>query len=497
MRFLLCVLPILGACIEQDLSQIKDAELPDTADTSDTSIPEDPLLSVALSPDPVYTQDVLQASASHPDGSEAVVTWRWEVNTVDTAASNPALDGATWFDKDDVVQAIATSTATGGIARATIVVSNTPPTAPGTEIFPEAPQAGQHNLVCTVVTNAADDDNDAITYSATWTVDGAAHTGATQTNFSGDTISSADTVETQEWVCTVTPNDGEEDGPTATATVVIGAGEPTPELADCTENLASLAAPVEVGTASGGGGYGIGAWMTDADPAAAARAWVMMDYDNDQVMEYASVADVGSGSASHAITLVDDWAGTGHVVVDGVLYYNEEDSPTLVALDLDAGVELARQDLPDAGYDNTYAYSYGATTDIDFAADAGHLYVVYSTAAAAGRIVVSEVNPATLTVLSSWTAATATKIDFANTFIACGVLYGINSETANGPCFFCTDTTIDLAWNLASGAESAPGTAFTSPGTSGYIGAVDYNPADGLIYVMRGGVMGQVQPSWN
>ena len=109
----------------------------------------------------------------------------------------------------------------------------------------------------------------------------------------------------------------------------------------------------------------------------------------------------------------------------------------------------------------------------------------------------SEVNPATLTVLTTWTAASATKIDFANTFIACGVLYGINSESLNGPCFYCTDTTIDLAWNLASGAESNPGTAFTSPGTSGYIGAVDYNPADGLIYVMRGGVLGTIQASWN
>ena len=64
MRFLLCVLPIFGACIEQDLSQIKDAEPPDTADTDGTSIPGDPLTVLALSPDPVYTLDLLQASAS-------------------------------------------------------------------------------------------------------------------------------------------------------------------------------------------------------------------------------------------------------------------------------------------------------------------------------------------------------------------------------------------------------------------------------------------------
>jgi len=278
---------------------------------------------------------------------------------------------------------------------------------------------------------------------------------------------------------------------------VIGEGEPTPELAECTENLGSLAAPAELGTASGGGGYGIGAWMTDADPGAAERAWVMMDYEGNQVMEYATVADLGTGTSSRSITLPDDWAGTGHVVLDGVLYYNEDQSPTLVAHDLDAGAEIARQDLPGAGFENTYQYSYGAHTDIDFAADDGKLYVIYSTAAAQGRIVVSEINPTTLTVLGTWTAATATKIDYANTFLACGVLYGINSESSSGPCFFCTDTTIDLAWNLFSGASSNPGTAFTSPGTSGYIGGVDYNPADGLVYVTRGGVLGRIQPSWN
>ncbi len=105
------------------------------------------------------------------------------------------------------------------------------------------------------------------------------------------------------------------------------------------------------------------------------------------------------------------WTGTGHVVLDGVLYYNEDGSRTLVAHDLGAGAELTRQDLPGAGFENTYQYSYGAHTDIDFAVDDGKLYVIYSTAAAAGKI--------------------------------------------------------------------------------------DYNPADGLIYVTRGGVLGTIQPTWN
>jgi alpha-tubulin suppressor-like RCC1 family protein len=53
-------------------------------------------------------------------------------------------------------------------------------------------------------------------------VDGSPYTDATTTTKTGDTVPAADTVADEEWTCTVTPNDGEEEGDPATdsATVV-------------------------------------------------------------------------------------------------------------------------------------------------------------------------------------------------------------------------------------------------------------------------------------
>jgi hypothetical protein len=292
---------------------------------------------------------------------------------------------------------------------------------------------------------------------------------------------------------TLTEDDCDDEDPDST---VVAEDPDCNGRIDCSDILGSLGAPTEVASNSGGGGYGIGAWMSDAGPEGSEKVWVMMDYDGDQVLEYDTRSDLESDSAYRTISLDEDWAGTGHVVLDGVLYYNEEDSQTLVALDLDSETELVRADLPDAGTTNTYPYSYYANTDIDLSVDGTGLYATYSTEAADGKLVVSELDPATLEVMETWTADSALKLDFTNTFLACGVLYGVDSEEDGGPCFYCTDMSIDLAWDLSTGEVSDPAIDFTSPGESGYTGSVDYNPVDGMIYVMRGGTMGLIEPNW-
>ena len=69
-----------------------------------------------------------------------------------------------------------------------------------------------------------DIDTDTMSYSATWTLDGSDFSSSTTTNFSGDTISASHLASGQQWLCTVTPSDGEEDGTTSTAYTTIGGG---------------------------------------------------------------------------------------------------------------------------------------------------------------------------------------------------------------------------------------------------------------------------------
>ena len=83
--------------------------------------------------------------------------------------------------------------------------------------FPEE----SDSLSCIILTESTDVDGDTITYTFSWTVDGAAYSGATTSTWAGDTIPSAATTSGETWVCTVTPNDGEDDGPSDSASVTI------------------------------------------------------------------------------------------------------------------------------------------------------------------------------------------------------------------------------------------------------------------------------------
>ena len=81
-------------------------------------------------------------------------------------------------------------------------------------IDPATP-APDDDLVCSVEVESTDADGDTITYSYAWSKDGI------DMGMSLDTVAASQTALDEEWTCTVTPNDGAEDGPSGTASVVI------------------------------------------------------------------------------------------------------------------------------------------------------------------------------------------------------------------------------------------------------------------------------------
>jgi len=98
---------------------------------------------------------------------------------------------------------------------------NTPPEAAEISIDPEDPMEGIDDLLCLIDTTSTDADGDTVTYTFEWDVDGVAYTGASSTYETGDTVPAADTFEEEVWTCTVTPNDGTEDGSSATTSVTV------------------------------------------------------------------------------------------------------------------------------------------------------------------------------------------------------------------------------------------------------------------------------------
>ncbi|MEY3212547.1 MAG: hypothetical protein RIT28_3028, partial [Pseudomonadota bacterium] len=95
---------------------------------------------------------------------------------------------------------------------------NSPPSAP---ILSLAGGTTGEDLVAEMTVESTDADGDTISYTWAWTLDGALQADLTTDTVPGDRVTRG-----QVWSVTVTPNDGIEDGPSATAEATIGNGLP-------------------------------------------------------------------------------------------------------------------------------------------------------------------------------------------------------------------------------------------------------------------------------
>ena len=85
------------------------------------------------------------------------------------------------------------------------------------------PSAAQDSddLIGEIDVDSVDADSDLVTYTFTWSLNGNPYGGTTSTtHYTGDTIPSSETYDGDIWECTVTPNDGADDGSLTTAQVL-------------------------------------------------------------------------------------------------------------------------------------------------------------------------------------------------------------------------------------------------------------------------------------
>ena len=101
---------------------------------------------------------------------------------------------------------------------------NTPPTAPVAIIQPEQPRANGSDLVCIIQSPSIDTDGESIDYTIKWELNGTTVESKNQTTVVGDTIEGARLKEGDEWSCSVTPSDGNINGPIGSATTTVGPG---------------------------------------------------------------------------------------------------------------------------------------------------------------------------------------------------------------------------------------------------------------------------------
>jgi hypothetical protein len=186
-----------------------------------------PAITLDVTPLDIYTNTVVHAEASavDGDGDSFTLAYRWLVNGIQLAEAGPDLDGAVWFDKDDLIEL--TVTADDGLTVAAAVwngtVANSPPVAGLVAITPGSPVDGD-DLVCAIAIPATDPDGDLVSYDFDWDVNGVAFPDSSTftTNLANDSIDNFSTGIGEFWTCTVTPNDGTEDGVIRQDTVFIG-----------------------------------------------------------------------------------------------------------------------------------------------------------------------------------------------------------------------------------------------------------------------------------
>ncbi|XP_076838925.1 noelin-2-like isoform X2 [Brachyhypopomus gauderio] len=225
-------------------------------------------------------------------------------------------------------------------------------------------------------------------------------------------------------------------------------------------------------------GSRFGSWMMDSMILSSDnRVWSMDGYYRGRrVLEYSSLSDFTKGQNFVVHQLPHPWAGTGHVVYNGSLYYNKHQTNIIVQYDLHSRVVTLQRNLGQAGYNNTFPYSWGGSSDIDLMADESGLWAVYTTIPNGGNLVVSRLDPSTLEVLKSWDTGFP-KRSAGEAFLICGTLYVTNSHLAGAKVHFAYNTNLseyeytDVPFhNLYS-----------------HISMLDYNPRERVLYTWNNG----------
>lgn len=158
------------------------------------------------------------AEAADPEGSAVNWSYSWQGNSLGGQINTQQLPAGMAVFGDSIT---CTATASDGAAAsnlvsAALVIGNEAPTAPVLEIQPSLP-ADTDDIQCLISAPSTDVDGHTISYTYSWTVNGQAYSG------SSDTVPAADTHRDEIWECSVIASDAYGgNSPVSTVSVTIG-----------------------------------------------------------------------------------------------------------------------------------------------------------------------------------------------------------------------------------------------------------------------------------
>ncbi|XP_063791779.1 olfactomedin-4-like [Pseudophryne corroboree] len=168
--------------------------------------------------------------------------------------------------------------------------------------------------------------------------------------------------------------------------------------------------------------------------------------------------------------------GGGMIMFNNSMYYNCYNSRDICKFNVNTSA-VERKTLPDAAFNNRFSYASSIWQDIDLASDEDGLWVIYSTEANAGNIIISKVNPISLIVENTWSTSQY-KLGVTNAFVICGVLYATRTlNTRREEIFYKFDT--------ETGKEEQLSIVFDKMMEN--VQSLSYNPNDHKLYMYNDG----------
>ena len=111
---------------------------------------------------------------------------------------------------------------------------------------------------------------------------------------------------------------------------------------------------------------------------------------------------------------------------------------------------------------------------MDLSVDESGLWALYSYSSYSGKLCATQMDPLTLGRLNTYCGVSSESMtNMGNAFVACGVVYSIDSYSA-------TATTINYAYDTTTSSGTNPGIRFVNK--FGYNSMVTYNPREKVLY---------------
>ncbi|XP_032960749.1 olfactomedin-4 [Rhinolophus ferrumequinum] len=221
---------------------------------------------------------------------------------------------------------------------------------------------------------------------------------------------------------------------------------PVPAPGTCTHGgVVNISRPFIVQLNWRGFSYKYGAWGRDYSPENPDKGqyWVAPLNPDGRMLEYYQLHNTMDDLLlyRHAKqSRITYGQGSGTAVYKNNMYVNWYNTGNIAKINLTTNTVSVTQNLPYAAYNNRFSYANVGWQDIDFAVDESGLWVIYSTEASTGNMVISKLNDTTLLVLNTWHTKQY-KPSVSNAFMICGVLYATRTlNTRTEEIFYYYDT---------------------------------------------------------